>query len=160
MFAQAGPALVIGGDPTIEVGVVEAITRTTNRVGLLYVDTGPDLNTPRSVSTGFSTGWACRICSASPTRATSSRIMKRADVVLVHLDVDVMDFIDSPVADFPTINAGLTFEATMECIEVFVRGATFMGLTITVFDPDHVDEHEQPVTVFVERLTRVLAGPR
>ena len=217
VFAQDSPALVIGGDCTIEVGVVAALTQSTPRVGLLYVDAGPDLNTPRSVTTGFldwmgmshilgepdameelsrvgarfpllraedvtlfgaepeeltdhenarvaalelQTYWAADVRN-SPTAVAASaldQMENRADAILVHLDVDVMDFIDFPAADFPTINAGLTFEQTMACIDVFVRSPKFKGLTITEFNPDHVDEHEQLVVTFVERLVRALTG--
>jgi arginase len=33
-----------------------------------------------------------------------------ADRFLLHLDVDVVDFFDLPVADIPLHNAGLTFD--------------------------------------------------
>jgi arginase len=46
-------ALVVGGDCTIEVGVVAGARRAgLERVGLLYFDMHPDLNTPETVVTG------------------------------------------------------------------------------------------------------------
>lgn len=105
---------------------------------------------------GLRTYWSedVRRAPAAVAAAALREMEDRADAILVHFDVDVMDFIDFPAADFPTINAGLTFEETMECIDVFVRSPKWMGLTITEFNPDHVDEHEQLVVAFVERLVR------
>jgi arginase len=45
--------LVLGGDCTIQIGVVAGLVRTTERVGLVYLDAGFDLNTPTSVRLGF-----------------------------------------------------------------------------------------------------------
>jgi arginase len=46
-------ALVLGGDCTVEVGVVAGARRAgLERVGLLYFDMHPDLNTPETVVTG------------------------------------------------------------------------------------------------------------
>jgi arginase len=46
-------ALVLGGDCTVELGVVSGALRAgLERVGLLYFDMHPDLNTPDSVVTG------------------------------------------------------------------------------------------------------------
>jgi hypothetical protein len=50
---QADAVLVLGGDCTIEVGVVSGFTRPGERVGLIYLDAGPDLNVPSAVRLGF-----------------------------------------------------------------------------------------------------------
>ena len=50
---QAEAMLVIGGDCTIEVGVVSGFTQPNERVGLIYLDAGPDLNVPSAVRLGF-----------------------------------------------------------------------------------------------------------
>jgi arginase len=46
-------ALVLGGDCTVELGVVSGVLRAgVERFGLLYFDMHPDLNTPETVVTG------------------------------------------------------------------------------------------------------------
>jgi len=68
-----------------------------------------------------------------------------------------MDFLDFPAADFPTINAGLTFEDTMACVDVFVSSPKWRGLTVTEFNPDHVDRRNEHLVVqFVARLVEGL----
>jgi arginase len=214
-FEHGQPVLVIGGDCTIEVGVVAGLARSVERVGLLYIDAGPDLNTPTSVRLGFldwmgmshllgepgatsqlsrvgprfpllraenvilvgaerdeltehekrrvvelgiRTYWSDEIRQSPMASAKEAlaEMEQRADAILVHFDVDVIDFLDFPAADFPTINAGLRFEEAMACIDIFVASPKWRGLTIAEFNPDHVDEDEQLVATFVDRLVAAL----
>jgi arginase len=204
--------LVLGGDCTIQIGVVAGLVRTTERVGLVYVDAGFDLNTPTSVRLGFLdwmgvahlvgepdavrelveigprvplldfedieflgtvrdelTDWERELAARhdlnvhwsedvatdpeGTARRARSRLEPRVDRISVHFDVDVLDFIDFPAADFPTINAGLTFDAAMRALEVLVASPKCAALTVSEFNPDHVDPDHQLVTTFVRRVT-------
>jgi arginase len=209
--ASADAVLVLGGDCTIEVGVVTAFARRPERIGLLYLDAGPDLNVPSAVRLGFldwmgtahllglpeATSALSRVgprfpllepdqivfVAAIPDELTSwehrvvaekgldvvwvddvkgrarqaatealGRFEHEVDRILVHFDVDVIDFTDFPAADFPTINAGLTLTEALECVEVFARHPKFAALTVSEFNPDHVDEQHTLVRAFVARL--------
>jgi len=211
--------LVLGGDCTIEVGVVSGFLHKPERIGLLYLDAGPDLNVPSSVRVGFLdwmvgahllglpeatqplshigprfpllgpdqivyigavpdelTDWEQRVVrdkelrvhwvdqvKGRARRAAESALADLADSVdrvLVHFDVDVVDFIDFPAADFPTINAGLTLTEALECVEVFAHHPKFAALTICEFNPDHVDEGHELVRTFVQGLATALAPGR
>jgi arginase len=208
--------LVLGGDCTIEVGVVSGFARRGARVGLIYLDAGPDLNVPSSVRLGFLdwmgmahmlglpeataplshigptvplleadqvvflgavpdelTAWERLVIQqraltvfwedqvkASPTeaaRAALAALPDDVDCLLVHFDVDVVDFLDFPAADFPTINAGLTLREAHECIAEFVSHPKFSALTICEFNPDHVDEEHRLVHHFVHELVDCIA---
>lgn len=214
---QADAVLVIGGDCTIEVGVVSGFTRASERVGLIYLDAGPDLNVPSAVRLGFLdwmvtahllglpgatqplshlgprfplldsdqivfvgavpdelTDWEKQTVAAralqmiwvdevkeNPVKAAQkalSLLAGRVDRLLIHFDVDVVDFIDFPAADFPTINAGLTMTAALECIQQFVRHPKFAALTVCEFNPDHVDEEHELVRSFVEQLAATFSS--
>jgi arginase len=216
--ASADAVLVLGGDCTIEVGVVAAFARRPERIGLLYLDAGPDLNVPSAVRLGFLdwmgtahllglpeattalgrigprfpllqpdqivfvaaipdelTGWEHRVVAEkelavlwvddvkgrAPQAAMKAlgRFEHEIDRLLVHFDVDVIDFTDFPAADFPTINAGLTLTEAIECIEVFARHPKFAALTVSEFNPDHVDEERALVRAFVARLVDALPSP-
>jgi arginase len=74
----------------------------------------------------------------------------KADRFVVHFDVDVMDFVDFPVADVPQHNAGLTFEETLECLGTFGR------LVITEFNPDYADERGELAAAFVRSVVAAL----
>jgi arginase len=208
--------LVLGGDCTIEVGVVSGFAHRPDRIGLLYLDAGPDLNVPSSVRLGFLdwmgtahllglpeatqplshigprfplldpdqivfvgavpdelTDWEQRVVSERGLRvywvdqvkgrarqAAQEALADLADSVdrfLVHFDLDVVDFMDFPAADFPTINAGLTLTEALECVEVFAHHPKFAALTICEFNPDHVDEDQKLVRTFVEGVVTALS---
>lgn len=76
---------------------------------------------------------------------------------LIHFDVDVINFVDFPIADVPLINAGLTFAETMESLHVFAASPHFAGLVITEINPDHMEEDGSTARTFVERLAQTLA---
>ena len=80
-----------------------------------------------------------------------------ADRFVVHFDVDVIDFVDFPVADVPQHNAGLTFEEVMVCLTVFAASPAFARLVITEFNPDHADERGELAAAFVRGFVAALS---
>lgn len=75
---------------------------------------------------------------------------------LIHFDVDVIDFLDFPLADVPLYNAGLAFDEAMDSLATFVASPQCAGLVITELNPDHMDEDGVGVRHFVDALVRVL----
>ena len=76
----------------------------------------------------------------------------------MHFDVDVIDFTDLPVADVPQFSQGLMFRDVMACLTVFASSPKFSGLTITEFNPDHVDDEGTFAETFIAGLARALTG--
>jgi arginase len=87
-----------------------------------------------------------------------ARVRASADRFLLHFDVDVVDFLDLPVADIPLHNAGLTFDEAMTCLAVFARDEGLAGLTITEFNPDHGAEDGSTADALVHGLVGAIAG--
>ena len=81
-----------------------------------------------------------------------------AERFVVHFDVDVIDFVDMPVADVPQHNAGLTFREALVCLGVFAASPKCAGLVVTEFNPDHADEAGETATIFVQGLVDAVAG--
>ena len=206
--------LVIGGDCTIELGVLCGLLRAGEDPALLYLDGGVDLRTPETNPTGIldsmgvahmvgEPGAAQELCRIGPrfplmddeaivlfgyepnppemgvlgrrsmprypAEVVRGRAREAADEALgylegragrfvVHFDVDVIDFVDFPVADVPQHNAGLTFRDAMACLGVFAASPSFGGLVVTEFNPDHADEEGELAKVFVREVADVLAG--
>jgi arginase len=216
-LSNSDAVLVLGGDCTIEVGVVAGFARSRERVGLIYFDAGPDLNVPSSVRPGFLdwmgtahllglpeateplshigpryplvnssqvvffgavpdelTDWERRVVAekalrvrwvdevkagaAGAAREALADLEHDVDRILVHFDLDAVDFTDFPVADFPTVNAGLTLREAFEAIGEFTHHPKFAALTVCEFNPNHVDEEPQLVRQFVEALAASLPG--
>jgi arginase len=85
-----------------------------------------------------------------------TQVEDRAQQFVVHFDVDVIDFVDSPIVDVPQFNAGLTFRDAMACLELFVSNPKFAGLIITEINPDHADEQGVLATTFVDGVAKAL----
>ena len=72
---------------------------------------------------------------------------------LVHFDVDVLDFLDCPLADQPE-DRGLLVDEAIDCLRVFAGSPRFGGLVATEINPDHGDEDGAAV----RRLAAGIAG--
>jgi arginase len=87
-----------------------------------------------------------------------ARVSASADRFLLHLDLDVVDFIDLPVADIPQHNDGLAFDEATICLAAFARHQGLAGLVITEFNPDHGAEDGSTADALVRGLVGALAG--
>jgi arginase len=66
-------------------------------------------------------------------RDALSQLEKKADNILVHFDVDVIDYDEFPVADVPH-SEGLSFDEAMSALEVFLASPKLTALVITEFN--------------------------
>ena len=86
----------------------------------------------------------------------------RWDRLLVHFDVDVIDFTDTPLSENWGRNEGLAYEATLRALDVLVASPRLAALTITELNPDHTEQGaksiERLATDVAESLARSLAS--
>ncbi|WP_306894611.1 arginase family protein [Agromyces albus] len=76
----------------------------------------------------------------------------------VHLDVDVLDFIDAPIAENVNgRNTGPTLEQLGEALAELWRNPACRALSIGELNPVHAAADPTALTRFVETLTRALA---
>jgi arginase len=80
--------------------------------------------------------------------------------ILVHFDVDVLDFFDAPLAENYTRNLGLTLDQAMRALGVIAAHEKFGGLTITEINPDHGEEDGATLKRFVAALAKALSQSR
>jgi arginase len=208
--------VVIGGNCTIELGVVAANLRKCESLGLIYLDLHADMNTPESTADG-ALDWMgmahmlglngalselarcgprypllspadVYLVGFDPARATEwertairnhaiamatvsdvaqspagcadtilSTWAVRFERLLVHFDVDVVDFNDLPLAENYSKNRGLSYSQTLEVLELFLKSPKFAGLTLTEINPDHGAEDGSTIQFFAQDLSRLLA---
>jgi arginase len=79
---------------------------------------------------------------------------RRCGRLLVHFDVDVIDFTDTPLSENWGRNEGLPFEVAMRALRTLLPSPLVAGLTITELNPDHAEEG----SAAIERLIAVVAG--
>ena len=209
------PLLVLGGDCSIELGVLAGHLARDASVGLVYLDLHPDLNTPESVVEGtfdwMGMGHALNVPGAEqelvrfgprtpllnddqvlflgygPERArpfeldqivrrglsaipvdevaadpeTAARraldFAARFDRLLVHFDVDVIDFNDAQLSEDAVRGDGLTLDAAMRTLSVLASSERLSALTVTELNPFHADEEGETLRQFVTMLADCLA---
>jgi arginase len=88
-----------------------------------------------------------------------SGFASRFDRLLVHFDVDVIDFTDAPLSENPGRNEGLALDSAMSALAVLVATERLSALTVTELNPLHGDEEGKTLGRFVESLVGCLRVP-
>jgi len=80
---------------------------------------------------------------------------KNFSQLLIHLDVDILDFTEIPIAENTRRNMGLKLDQLMNALRILLLSPKFSVLTITEINPDH---GEEGVTInhFVNKIVDVL----
>lgn len=95
---------------------------------------------------------------AGVAATTLPDLESRFDRLLIHFDVDVIDFTDAPLSENTGRNIGLSFEAALAALAQLVRSERFGGLTITELNPNHGAQDGSTLERFVESLVAAFAG--
>jgi arginase len=86
---------------------------------------------------------------------------QRFERLLVHLDVDVLDYLDMPLAENNRRNTGLHFDQLMAALRPLLRTPNWVALTVAELNPDHGESDGSTLRVFAEALADALsASPR
>jgi arginase len=207
--------LVLGGDCTIELGVVAGCLELSDNIGLLYIDLDTDLNTPVSVKDGAldwmglahllaidgtnrkltsmgkktpmlradqvylfangnmtdferevihsyqlrETGWQ-EVASdpVSAAKKVGETWAQQFDRVLIHLDLDVLDYVDMPLAENYRRNIGLTWHQLMLALTELLQLPNWSTLTVTEINPEHGEPDGSTLQVFAKALAQSIGG--
>ena len=81
--------------------------------------------------------------------------------LLVHLDVDVLDYLDMPLAENNRRNVGLRFDQLMVSLRALLRAPNWTTLTVCELNPDHGESDGSTLRTFAEALAGAVAlSPR
>lgn len=109
--------------------------------GLAEVPHGIVHDDPAGAARGVVEGWAAKF-----------------DHLLVHLDIDVVDFADAPLAENTRRNTGLSLDTLVAALEVLVAAPNWCGLTVCEINPDHGEPDGSTMDEFAAILADVVAG--
>jgi len=207
--------LVLGGDCTIELGVVSGAIRDGARVGLAYVDLDADLNTPESGDGAIDwmgvahlldvPGAIDQLAGLGPRRplldAEAVRMFavenvtpaERANVdrlelhieplaavvgdldavaertrawaatydrLLVHVDIDVLDYTKFPIAHEVRTSPGLELAQLADLLRVLCGLSNWSSLTLTEINPHHAPDEAESFGRLIAMLSDALSGSR
>jgi arginase len=106
---------------------------------------------------------SCRDVGTDPARAVAaadaawSRLAALVPHVVLHFDVDVIDSVEFPLANFPHFNEGLTEEVAFGALAAFGRRPELSALVVTEVNPQR-DPAGELVDRLVEALVTTLHG--
>jgi arginase len=98
---------------------------------------------------------------ADPERAAQRArelIEDRCDRLLLHFDVDVIDFTDVPLSENWGRNEGLAYDHAMKALQTLLASPRLAGMTITELNPDHTEQGADSIERFAAALSGSLAG--
>lgn len=99
---------------------------------------------------------------AAHPEAAAAAALQRAEIgwdkLLIHFDVDTVDFTDAPLSENTGRNSGLSLHAALLALGTLVQSSRLSALTITELNPDHGAEDGSTIDRFVEGLVGCLAG--
>jgi arginase len=78
--------------------------------------------------------------------------------LLVHFDVDTVDFNDAPLSENTGRGEGLPLDTAMRALRVLLGSERLAALTVTELNPLHGDEEGHTIGRLVEGLADCLAG--
>jgi arginase len=84
------------------------------------------------------------------------------DRLLVHADLDALDYLDMPLAgdiQENRRNRGLRFDQLMEALRVFLHAPNWAALTIAELNPDHGESDGSTMRFFAESLADAFSHP-
>jgi arginase len=87
-------------------------------------------------------------------------VERAADTFVLHVDVDVLDFTDLPLADIPNAEGqrvGLTGDELLGSVRTFAGSSRCAAVVLTEVNPDHLPDAET-LPRFAERFAEALAG--
>ena len=90
-------------------------------------------------------------------RAAREELTADHDRFVLHFDVDVIDSVDLPLANFPHFNEGLPLEVARACLTELCSAPQLAGLVVTEVNPDR-DPDGGMLRTLVEALVTALGG--
>ena len=96
---------------------------------------------PSGTAEAVATGWA-----------------RQFERLLVHLDLDVLDFVDMPLAENNRRNAGLRLEQLMAALRPLLCAPNWAVLTVCELNPDHGESDGSTLRTFAGALADALAA--
>lgn len=90
--------------------------------------------------------------------AALARVEPICDRLVVHFDVDVIDFTDMPLSENTGRNGGLPFAAAMTALRVILASEKLSALTVTELNPEHGEANGATLRAFVAELAGALGS--
>ena len=89
-------------------------------------------------------------------RAVAS-LEARCDRVVLHCDVDLVDFTDTPLSENTGRNEGLPFDKFLAALGALLKAPSLTAVTLTELNPSHTEPDAEAIDRLISTLTAGLA---
>jgi arginase len=93
---------------------------------------------------------------AADPEGAAARVLTLAERLVVHFDVDVIDYTDAPLSEARDRNIGLSLDSALRALTVLMRSERVAALTITELNPDHAEEDGSTLRRFAAGIAAAL----
>jgi arginase len=148
--------LVLGGDCTVTIGVLEGLRRHHNNLGLMYLDGDVDLNTPQTTNTGIFDGMVLahilgkgvaelsQIGNHSPLVPEENIVLFGYNPAAGWMDPAEIEFLhQTSMMKYPVL--GIRGRVQPMALEAALRLEKKVEQYLVHFDVDVIDFHDLPV---------------
>jgi arginase len=90
---------------------------------------------------------------AGAVRRAVTSLETRCDQVVVHCDVDLVDFTDTPLSENWGRNEGLPFASFLSALRAALEAPALGAVTVTELNPDHTEPGARAIERLVETLS-------
>jgi arginase len=104
----------------------------------------------------FDVGAVASDPAGAATRAVAS-LEERCDRLILHCDVDLVDFTDTPLSENWGRNEGLAFDAFLEALGALLESPALTAVTITELNPAHTEPGSHAIEHLIATLAEALA---
>jgi arginase len=84
---------------------------------------------------------------------------ERWERVVIHLDVDVVDFTDAPLSELSSRNVGLKLDEMLRALTVLASGSGLVALTLAELNPHSASADDRLLERFAASFAQAISGP-
>lgn len=97
-----------------------------------------------------------------PIAASRSTLaaLKPAAAIVIHFDVDVVNFTDAPLSENTGRATGIRLDSALAALHVLMSDSRVAALTITELNPHHAAADDGLLLRFADRLAEAISGSR
>ena len=85
-------------------------------------------------------------------------MLAQHEQILLHLDIDVVDFVDDPLSENTGRNVGVPLDTALDTAAAVLAGGRVSAVTLTELNPTHASADPRAVERLVDGLVAAVAG--
>jgi arginase len=143
-----------------DIGPVRPLLQPSQVVVVGYEDSQATLWERETIARlGVRTVPAAELRADAPAAGTAALgMLAQHDQILLHLDIDVVDFVDAPLSENTGRNVGVPLDTALDTSAAVLAGGRVSAVTLTELNPAHASADPAAMERLVDGLVAAIAG--